>query len=214
MPNIGVTALSGLGEESDAPFINDDKTIQFVDNFSWILGNHSVKFGGELRRVLYDQIGGVVTRGRFNFDGRYTRQPLLAAAQRGGAPFADFLLGTMNNSESQVGAPIADFRSNYYAIYIQDNWKITPNVTVDYGLRWEYDQPFTDVDDKIVNIDYVWDNSREPVFVGRAPAIPMKDNPAVQLSGAFHTCAMAVSAGAPTSPTTTISPRGSGSPGR
>ena len=80
VPNIGITALSGLGEESDAPFINDDKTIQFVDNFSWILGNHSVKFGGELRRVLYNQIGGVVTRGRFNFDGRYTRQPLLPAA--------------------------------------------------------------------------------------------------------------------------------------
>ena len=85
VPNIGVTGLSGLGEESDAPFINDDKTIQFVDNFSWILGNHSMKFGGEIRRVLYDQIGGVVTRGRFNFDGRYTRQPLLPAAQRGGA---------------------------------------------------------------------------------------------------------------------------------
>ena len=82
VPNIGVTGLSGLGEESDAPFINDDKTIQFVDNFSWILGNHSMKFGGELRRVLYDQIGGVVTRGRFNFDGRYTRQPLLPAAQQ------------------------------------------------------------------------------------------------------------------------------------
>ena len=74
VPNIGVTGLSGLGEESDAPFINDDKTIQFVDNFSWILGEHSVKFGGEIRRVLYDQIGGVVTRGRFNFDGRYTQQ--------------------------------------------------------------------------------------------------------------------------------------------
>ena len=115
VPNIGVTGLSGLGEESDAPFINDDKTIQFVDNFSWILGNHSVKFGGEIRRVLYDQIGGVVTRGRFNFDGRYTRQPLLPAAQRGGAAFADFLLGHFNNAESQVGAPIADFRSNYYA---------------------------------------------------------------------------------------------------
>ncbi|RPI52499.1 MAG: carboxypeptidase regulatory-like domain-containing protein, partial [Acidobacteria bacterium] len=93
VPNIGVTGLSGLGEESDAPFINDDKTIQFVNNFSWILGEHSVKFGGEIRRVLYDQIGGVVTRGRFNFDVRYTQQPLLPAAQRGGAAFADFLLG-------------------------------------------------------------------------------------------------------------------------
>ena len=182
VPNIGVTALSGLGEESDAPFINDDKTIQFVDNFSWILGNHSVKFGGELRRVIYDQIGGVVTRGRFNFDGRYTRQPLLPAAQRGGAPFADFLLGHMNNSESQVGAPIADFRSNYYALYIQDNWKVTPNLTVDYGLRWEYDQPFTDKDDKIVNIDFNWDNSYFPVFVRTGEGDPYEGNPPFQLA--------------------------------
>jgi hypothetical protein len=181
VPNIGITALSGLGEESDAPFINDDKTIQFVDNFSWILGNHSVKFGGELRRVLYDQIGGVVTRGRFNFDGRYTRQPLLPAAQRGGAAFADFLLGHMNNSESQVGAPIADFRSNYYAVYIQDNWKVTPNVTVDVGLRWEYDQPFIDKFDKIVNIDYTWDNSYAPVFVRTGTGDPYEDNPPFNL---------------------------------
>ena len=47
VPNIGITGLSGLGEESDAPFINDDKTIQFVDNFSWIVGKHAYKFGGE-----------------------------------------------------------------------------------------------------------------------------------------------------------------------
>src|SRR5437867_6511445 len=150
VPNIGVTGLSGLGEESDAPFINDDKTIQVVDNLSWIFGEHSVKFGGEVRRVIYNQIGGVVTRGRFGFDGRYTQNPLLPAAQRGGAAFADFLLGDFNNSEGQVGAPIADFRSGYYALYIQDNWKVSPNVTLDYGLRWEYDQPFYDKYDKIV----------------------------------------------------------------
>lgn len=75
----------------------------------------SVKFGGEIRHVRYNQIGGVVTRGRFAFDGRYTQNPLLPAAQRGGAAFADFLLGDFNRAEGQVGAPIANFRSNYLA---------------------------------------------------------------------------------------------------
>jgi hypothetical protein len=182
VPNIGVSGLSGLGEESDAPFINDDKTIQVVNNFSWILGEHSVKFGGEVRRVLYDQIGGVVTRGRFNFDGRYTQQPLLPAGQRGGAAFADFLLGHFNNAEAQIGAPIADFRSNYYAIYIQDNWRATPNLTIDFGVRWEYDQPFIDKDDKIVNIDYTWDNSYQPVFVRTGTGDPYEGNPPFQLA--------------------------------
>ena len=182
VPNIGITGLSGLGEESDAPFINDDKTIQFVDNFSWIVGKHAYKFGGEIRHVLYDQIGGVVTRGRFAFDGRYTQNPLLPAAQRGGAAMADFLLGTMNRSEGQVGAPIANFRSSYYALYFQDSWRLTNTVTVNYGLRWEYDQPFYDKNDAIVNIDFRWDNSAEPVFVRAGTGDPYEGDPAFRLA--------------------------------
>jgi hypothetical protein len=182
VPNINVTGLSNLGEESDAPFINYDTTIQLVDNFSWTLGRHSTKFGGEVRRVRYNQIGGVVTRGRFNFDGRYTQQPLLPAAQRGGHAFADFLLGHFNNSEGQIGAPIANFRSNYFALYAQDNWKVTPKLTVNYGLRWENDQPFRDKYDAIVNIDFRWDNSMEPVYVRAGEGDPYEGNPPFRLA--------------------------------
>jgi hypothetical protein len=182
VPNINVTGLSNLGEESDAPFINYDTTIQLVDNFSWTFGTHSARFGGELRRVRYNQIGGVVTRGRFNFDGRYTQQPLLPAAQRGGNAFADFLLGHFNNAEGQVGAPVANFRSNYFALYVQDNWKITPKLTVNYGLRWENDQPFRDKFDAIVNIDFRWDNSIEPVYVRAGTGDPYEGNPPFRLA--------------------------------
>ncbi len=186
VPNINVSGLSGLGEESDAPFINDDKTIQVVDNFSWVLGEHSIKFGGELRRVLYDQIGGVVTRGRFGFNGQYTNNGSAGAAAAGGNAFADFLLGHFNNSEAQVGAPIADFRSNYYALYIQDNWQVTPKVTVDYGLRWEYDQPFHDIEDKLVNIDFTWDNSYEPIYVRAGTGDPYEGNPPFRLASGIQ----------------------------
>lgn len=182
VPNIGITGVSGLGEESDAPFINHDTTFQIVDNFTWSLGEHSIKMGGELRRVLYDQIGGVVTRGRFGFDGRYTQNPMVPAGSRGGHPFADFLLGHFNRAEGQVGAPVADFRSGYYALYIQDSWKVTPTLTVNYGLRWEYDQPFYDTEDKIVNIDFKWDNSAEPVFVRAGTGDPYEGNPPFRLA--------------------------------
>jgi hypothetical protein len=182
VPNINITGLSGLGEESDAPFINDDTTLQIVDNFTWTLGRHSIKFGGELRHVDYDQIGGVVTRGRWAFDGRYTQNPLLPAAQRGGAAFADFLLGHFNRSEGQVGAPIANFRSNYYAFYAQDSWRVGSTVTINYGVRWEYDQPFRDDNDAIVNIDFAWDNSYEPVFVRTGTGDPYEGNPPFQLA--------------------------------
>lgn len=182
VPNIGITGLAGLGEESDAPFINYDTTIQLVDNFSWTFGKHSAKFGGEIRRVRYNQIGGVVTRGRFNFDGRYTQQPLAAANARGGHAFADFLLGHFNNSEGQVGAPVANFRSNYFALYAQDNWKITPKLTLNFGLRWENDQPFRDKHDAIVNIDFRWDNSFEPIYVRAGTGDPYENNPPFRLA--------------------------------
>jgi hypothetical protein len=182
VPNINVSGLSGLGEESDAPFINDDTTIQVVDNFTWTVAKHSFKFGGELRHVLYNQIGGVVTRGRFGFDGRYTQNPLLPAAQRGGAAFADFLLGNFNNSEGQVGAPIADFRSNYFALYAQDSWRLGANVTINYGLRWEYDQPFTDTKDAIVNVDFDWNNTYEPIFVRTGTGDPFEGDPPFRLA--------------------------------
>jgi hypothetical protein len=181
VPNINITGLSGLGEESDAPFLNYDTTIQLIDNFSWTLGTHSWKFGGEVRRVRYNQIGGVVTRGRFAFDGRYTNNGAQTGAT-GGHPFADFLLGHFNRSEGQIGAPIANFRSNYFALYLQDNWKITPKITLNYGLRWENDQPFRDKYDAIVNIDFRWDNSMEPVYVRAGEGDPFEGNPAFRLA--------------------------------
>jgi carboxypeptidase family protein/TonB-dependent receptor-like protein len=195
VPNMVVTGLTNLGEESDAPFINYDTTIQLVDNFSWTVGTHSFKFGGEVRRVRYNQIGGVVTRGRFTFDGRYTqgidgfqKNPVTGADDLtkpkfiGGSPFADFLLGDFSRSEAQVGAPIANFRSNYFALYFQDNWKLTPKLTLNYGLRWENDQPFRDKHDAIVNIDFRWDNSMEPVYVRAGDGDPFEGNPAFRLA--------------------------------
>jgi hypothetical protein len=182
VPNINVAGISNLGEESDAPFINYDTTIQLIDNFAWTLGKHSYKFGGEVRRVRYNQIGGVVTRGRFTFDNRYTSNPLLPVAERGGQSFADFLLGHFNTSEAQIGQPVANFRSNYFALYAQDNWKITPRLTLNYGLRWENDQPFLDKYDAIVNIDFRWDNSREPIYVRAGTGDPYEGNPAFRLA--------------------------------
>jgi hypothetical protein len=95
---------------------------------------------------------------------------------------ADFLLGTMNRSEGQVGAPIANFRSSYFALFFQDSWRLTNTVTVNYGLRWEYDQPFYDKNDAIVNIDFRWDNSAEPVFVRAGTGDPYEGDPAFRLA--------------------------------
>lgn len=154
IPVFQISGFANVGECNDCPFVNWNTTFQFSDNFSWTLGKHSLKIGGEYRRLRYNQIGAVVPRGRFSWNGQYT-----------GEPMADMLLGVMSGTEGQVGAPIANFRQNYMALYLQDTWKVTPKLTVNLGLRWEYESPFQDKHDAIVNVDFAWDNSREPVFV-------------------------------------------------
>ena len=87
------------------PFVNWNTSFQFKDDFSWTRGRHQVKFGGELRRLRYNQIGAVVPRGRFTWNGQYSNSPM-----------ADMLLGFMSNSESQIGAPIL-LIVEYFIIY-------------------------------------------------------------------------------------------------
>jgi hypothetical protein len=154
IPVFQISGFANVGECNDCPFVNWNTTFQLTDNFSWTVGKHSFKFGGEFRRLRYNQIGAVVPRGRFTWNGQYS-----------GEPMADMLLGLMSATEGQVGAPIANFRQNYMALYLQDTWKITPRLTMNWGLRWEYESPFYDKHDAIVNVDFAWDNSREPVFV-------------------------------------------------
>lgn len=180
IPVFQINGFSNVGECNDCPFVNWDTIIQFKDDFSWTVGKHSFKFGGEVRRVRYNQIGAVVPRGRFTWDGRFTQGPssLPNRAAVSGLPMADFLLGFMSNSEGQVGAPIANFRTHYLAFYFQDIWRVTPRLTINYGLRWEDEPPYYDKHDAIVNVDFRWDNSMEPVFVRLGTGDPYAGNPA------------------------------------
>ncbi len=177
VPNIGITGLSGPGEASDTPFINWDTIIQWKDNFSWTHGKHNFKFGGEVWRIRFNQLGGVVPRGRFNFSGQYTNNPLLSTSTTAAGAMAQFLLGYMNSSEGQTGAPIANFRTNYYGLFFQDDWKISSRLTMNWGLRWEDQPPYYDKHDAIVNIDFRWDNTIFPTYVRAGSGDPFEGNP-------------------------------------
>ncbi len=175
VPVFQISGFSNVGECNDCPFVNWNTTFQLTDNFSWTVGRHAFKFGGEYRRLRYNQIGAVVPRGRFSWNGQYTSEPM-----------ADMLLGFMSNTEGQVGAPIANFRQNYIGLYLQDTWKVNPKLTVNWGLRWEYESPFMDKHDAIVNVDFVWDNSRRPDFVRAGTGDPLAGSPQFPFPSNFN----------------------------
>jgi hypothetical protein len=145
IPSISITGYSGFGDDSEGPYANDNNSLQFVDNFSWIRGKHSFRFGGEFRRDNFQQVGNQFARGSFGFDPEATGITGATLASRtGGNAFADFLLGYSKRSEAAVQIAAANFRNNSYAAYIDDVWKVTSNLTVNMGLRYELTPPWLD----------------------------------------------------------------------
>ena len=99
---------------------------QFLDNFSKVTGNHSLKVGGEYHYTRWRQrVPEADANGLFQFTGSET-----------GSDFADYLIGapTLFLQSSDLDY---DNRKNYIGIYGQDSWRIRPNLTLNYGLRWE-----------------------------------------------------------------------------
>jgi hypothetical protein len=156
--------LTGPGSPSDSPFLNYDTIIQSADNFSWNKGDHAFKFGGEVNRTRFNQQGAASPNGTFTFNGQYTNSGLPGASASAANSIGDFLLGDLGGDAWQVGQAAGLERSTYYGMYFQDSWKVTRKLTVNYGLRWEYQQPWTDKYDHIVNLAFNWNNSYQPYY--------------------------------------------------
>ncbi len=149
-PLVGLTAgLRSFGESNDGPWVNRNHTFQVLDNLSLVRGSHSIKFGVELRRDHYNHLGSQISRGRFNFSGNATFDP--AARETTGHSFADFLLGESTRSTVAVGSADAKLRATSVYFYVQDTWRVSPTLTIDFGLRYERTPAFHDKHRGIMN---------------------------------------------------------------
>ena len=91
-------------------------------------------------------------RGNFIFNGTYTDDP--NNPNTTGDAFADFLLGYPAETQRSVGNAQAYLRQNTYAAYVQDDWRITPRISISAGLRYEYMAPFSDDRGNLLNLNY------------------------------------------------------------
>lgn len=175
IPNIALSQnLASFGNPTSSPFQIDDKYFQWVDNFSWVIGKHSLRMGGEYRYNMFPQVGNEFPRGQFYFDSQYTNAVTPTGGGNGGYTGADFLLGDTYDAIVAVSLARADFRNSEWATYLDDTWRIHPHVTVSLGLRWEVAQPLLDKDGLEPNVQLqqplpnqadVPDLSKHPVFV-------------------------------------------------
>jgi Carboxypeptidase regulatory-like domain len=121
------------------------RNIEFIDNLTWVKGSHTFKFGFDTYGVHANTTLGFIgadNYGTFEFNGLFT-----------GNDFADFLLGV------PAGSALDDVRednhglSHHLALYAQDSFKVMPRLTLDYGLRWEWDPGYTDASGQIGNFN-------------------------------------------------------------
>jgi len=140
LPTISVSGLTGSGPDV-FPFFNENPSFTFQDNFTWTRGPHEFKFG-----ILFstekksENAGGPFTNGSFSFNGSRT-----------GVGFGDFLLGlpsSYTEDQTDVRVNVAYKTFEWYA---QDNWKITPRLTLNLGVRWSFYGNPTDDNDILVS---------------------------------------------------------------
>jgi hypothetical protein len=155
IPNIQLSNnLTSFGNATSSPFQINDKVFQGVDNFSWIIGKHALRMGGEYRYNQFPQLGNEFPRGQFFFTGQFTNS-ISATAQTGGYSGADFLMGSVQNSIIAVALASADFRNSEWASYVDDTWKVRPHLTITAGLRWEVAQPMLDASGNEVGVSSI-----------------------------------------------------------
>jgi hypothetical protein len=140
--------FSGLGDNTDYPYQNENNTAQFVDNISWIKGKHTFKFGFEYNRQNFNQFGNQYLRGGYTFNPNATESP----SKTGGDAFADYMLGDIYQSTEALQAANAPNQRNMEVAFVDDTWKITPKLTVSLGLRYELVPPFTDTANNLFTI--------------------------------------------------------------
>ncbi len=132
MPYVGVTGYFSLGFSTNGPQPRDDQTYELTDNFSHIVGRHTLKFGFDGRRFSVDNPFYGRNNGSFSFStsGKYSS----------GDPAINYLLG-VPSSYGQGAGGIINARAYEVYLYAQDSWKIRDNVTLNYGTGWQVDTP-------------------------------------------------------------------------
>jgi len=163
VPNIHLNGGLSFGA-SGGPLGVTETTFQVTDNFSKVIGKHTLTFGGQFRyNQLTEYNGG--SNGDFTFDGTET-----------GVDFADFLIGAPAGYSQGQGYPSYG-RSRYFGLFGQDSWRVKPNLTLNYGLRWDVSRPWSEKNGQLETLVLGLQSTRFPgsptgwVFAGD-PGIP------------------------------------------
>lgn len=129
-PRITITGLPQLGDSASTPIEYTVNTFQWGDTMTLITSRHNLRLGFDVIRTQYFQPTNTNFRGTFAFQNRNT-----------GVPFADFLLGLPNTTSRRIGTSTNYLFTTNYGVFLQDDFKLAPSLTLNVGVRYELQTP-------------------------------------------------------------------------
>ncbi|MFN0122609.1 MAG: carboxypeptidase regulatory-like domain-containing protein [Blastocatellia bacterium] len=145
-PNFNFTDGSFIASNNvSRPHVTENKTIQFNDNMTWTRGRHTFKGGFDFQRLKFRDYLSFFSGddfGEYAFTGAIT-----------GNAFADFLIGVPSVTTYAANGPDVRPFANHYAMYFQDDFRVSSKLTLNYGVRYELHPPFSDVTNQLTNFD-------------------------------------------------------------
>ena len=146
------SGIATLTDQQSA--FNRNRTDAFSASTSVYRGRHNVTLGGDLRKQQFNELFQADPRGTLAFTAAAT-----------GSDLADFLIGTPDTSSLAFGNPDKYLRQPVYDLYLNDDFRVEPTLTINAGLRWEYGRPITETKNRLVNLDLT------PGFTASAPVL-------------------------------------------
>ncbi|MBB5342528.1 TonB-dependent receptor [Tunturibacter empetritectus] len=162
LPSVSISNFTGLTQALPNDAVN--QTISFSDFVSYRYKKHNMRYGFDIRRVHADTVGGTNVVGSFTFTGYATQNPASSCTPSStvtcpvvpasGYGLADLLLGLPQQSAIQAATQKTYLRANVFDWYAQDDWRALANLTLNYGIRYEYFSPYVEKDNRLVNLNH------------------------------------------------------------
>ena len=168
-PWFAVQGYTGIGDSFAAtPMHAWDSMYEMRDAYSWQHGRHGLKFGGDYHWYTWPMWGFFQNRGFYQSTNGYTTQHGFNNGT--GSGLASLLLGLPVVKQRQAGVPQMNLRNWGGSAFAEDSWQVTPDTTINMGLRYEYTSPLYDKDN--TNTNLIFKNGVPQVFVGGQNGYP------------------------------------------
>jgi hypothetical protein len=171
-PPIIYTNGFNLGPSPQGPTTLHNATFQWSDNYTWVRDKHEIKFGVDITRIRQNYRYDFYNNGSYDFTfGDFT-----------GNELADFVAGFWDNYY-QTAKAVYGIRTGSVGLYAQDTWKLTSRLTLNYGLRWDYFMPQSDVHNEILGF---FPGTQSTIFPGAPPDILYPGDPGTPNKALVH----------------------------